>query len=478
MATIVIDPDDLAAHPYGAGKPVVLSRTRRNETELPRVVEITYPNVNFDYEKGHETQTRLITEARSHITFELPIVFVPDEAAQVADILMANYWVERVEYELYLPFFKYWRVEPTDILSVTYENATHSIRVNQIEYDLAHTIKVRGVANEQSIYTSKAKGGTTELAAAIVPVQGPTTPFFLNLPPVMGTSDFGGWWFGTTGIFDGWSGASLFESRDEGVSYDFVRSNTVKATSGYTASALASGTTTTWDTYNAINVYIHSGQLSSDTDLNVLNGSNQAYLAGEVIRFAEASLVASSTYRISRLLRGLYGTDWAISSHTAGEELIILDDNIFQVDMADAYRDVDDAYKVVGIGKFIDAVAVTSFTGTSLGLKPYTPVHITGKRNAARDLTIRWKRSDRVNFEWKDYQDNPISEYPEIYEIDIYNSAGTGVVRTIASVSSQAKIYPASTQVTDLGSTNETITVEIFQISATIGRGYGRKVTI
>jgi len=477
MATITIDPDDLATHPYGESKPTLLVRTRANEEELPVAVEITYANINFDYEKGHELQQRLITESNLRISFEVPIAFTPDEAAQVVDVLLYNYWVERVSFELTLPFFKYWNIEPTDILDLTFEGVQYFIRVTGIEYDIARTIKIRGVANESSVYTSNAKGAPVLQSTATIPVIGPTFFKLLNLPPLsMNDRDFSGYSLVVGGYLSGWRSAQILVSYDGGASYDVLAQATQSCDFGVLVSALASApTTTTWDVTSRINVRMDNGTLSSDTDLNVLAGANTAYVDGEILRFATASLLASSTYRLSRLIRGVRGTDASAVTHAKGNDFVILDGSIFQVAMDDNYRNVELPHKVDAPG--LTHVAVTSFAGTSQALVPFSPVHVKGTRNAARDLTLTWIRRDRVYGEWQDYVDIGMSEAALLYDVEIVD-ASASVVRTYGSVTTASKVYNASAQTVDFGSVQSSVTVRIFQRSAAVGRGTGREATV
>jgi len=477
MATVTIDPADLAAHPYGDSKPTLLVRTRSNEQELPVAVEISFANLDVDYEKGHEIQQRQITDSKLRISIELPLAFRPDGAAQVADILLSNHWVERVSYELQLPFFKYWFIEPTDVLDLTFNGTVHSIRVTDIEYDLSRVIKVKGVANDASVYTSNAKGAVATQSIATIPVTGPTFLKLMNLPPLLvNDRDFSGYVLVIGGYLSGWRSAQVLVSYDGGATYSILAQSTQSCTFGVLTSALASApTTNTWDISSRINVRIENGTLSSDTDLNVLAGANTAYIDGEILRFATASLVASSTYRLSRLLRGIRGTDASAVTHSKGTDFVMLDSSIFRVAMADSYRNVELSHKVDAPG--LTHVAITSFAGTSQALVPFSPVNIKGARNTARDLTISWHRRDRVYGEWTDYVDIGMSEAALLYDVEIVD-ASASVVRTYGSVITNSQVYNASAQTVDFGTVQGSVTVRVFQLSAAVGRGTGRSETI
>ncbi len=74
-----------------------------------------------------------------------------------------------------------------------------------------------------------------------------------------------------------------------------------------------------------------NGTLASVDDLRLLGGSNLAAIRNadgewEVIQFREAVLIAPSTYRLSRLLRGQAGTAGAMRvAVAAGAPFVLLD---------------------------------------------------------------------------------------------------------------------------------------------------------
>jgi len=116
-----------------------------------------------------------------------------------------------------------------------------------------------------------------------------------------------------------------------------------------------------------------------------------------------------------------------------------------------------------------------SFTHSGIGLKPYAPVHVKGKRDATGNLEINWVRRSRAETNWRDLIDVPLNELSESYEIDILN--GASVVRTLTSSIPQAT-YSEVDQISDFGAIQTSITLRIYQISGTIGRGHAAQVNL
>lgn len=70
---------------------------------------------------------------------------------------------------------------------------------------------------------------------------------------------------------------------------------------------------------------------------------------------------------------------------------------------------------------------------------------------------------------------SPVGEASESYEIDVMS--GSTVKRTIPSAT-PVITYTAADQTSDFGSPQSAITLRIYQLSATVGRGYPLEVTL
>jgi hypothetical protein len=106
---------------------------------------------------------------------------------------------------------------------------------------------------------------------------------------------------------------------------------------------------------------------------------------------------------------------------------------------------------------------------------PWAPVHVAGVRNGAGDLAISWVRRTRIGGVWTDGSDIPLNEESERYEVDVLNSSI--VVRTIA-VTSPAANYTAGQQTADFGTPQSSVAVRVYQLSATVGRGWPAAATL
>ncbi|HKJ60561.1 MAG TPA: hypothetical protein VKA94_01005, partial [Hyphomicrobiales bacterium] len=197
----------------------------------------------------------------------------------------------------------------------------------------------------------------------------------------------------------------------------------------------------------------------------------------EVLQFRDAELTAPSTYKLSGLLRGQFGTEAAMRDPVAsGARFVLLDSAIAQVDMTQDEIGLAFNWKygpqVYDIGDNSFQTTSHAFRGT--GLRPLSPVHIKGEQTVD-GLQITWIRRTRIGGDSWEQTDVPLAETSEAYEVDILD--GGTVVRTLNS-NQPSVIYSSSQQIADFGSEQSQYTVRIFQISATYGRGIAREAII
>ncbi len=108
------------------------------------------------------------------------------------------------------------------------------------------------------------------------------------------------------------------------------------------------------------------------------------------------------------------------------------------------------------------------------GLEPLSPVHVRGARSSG-DLAISWVRRTRIGGDSWDSIDVPLSEAEERYEIDILD--GSDVVRTLPATSPGAT-YTAAEQTADFGAPQSSVSLRLYQLSATRGRGTPRDAVV
>ncbi len=451
--------------------------TRTQELELPQRVEILYINRLKNYQTGTQHAQRLTASAVDVQSLSLPIVMSDQKAKIIADVALYNSWMSRLRYQFHIPT-QYAGLEPADVITVSANNASHVMRVTHVQFGRPGMLRIQAVAEDVSTYDFYAPPGeSTVVRTPKAPV--PSTLYRLLDMPALSTDSADEALLRMAAIgetTDGWKGAVIYRSDDEGGSYESLASFVQPATLGTVTTALADGPTSVFDDQNTLDVVLMGeGTLASATELAVLNGANAALVGDEVIQFKSAVELNPNKYRLSGLLRGRQGTEWATGGHSAGEAFTLLDNHLQKEAMADGLIGLSRLYKGVSVGKTLGSVSAQSFTYQARALKPYSPVHVTGERDGSDNLSISWVRRTRIGGQWRDLTDVPLSEESEAYEIDILD--GSDVMRTIAANNSGAT-YSAADQVNDFGAAQSSINITVYQLSGRVGRGYGTSATV
>jgi hypothetical protein len=452
-----------------------LTITRTQELELPRQVDVIYLNRTADYQSGTQSSQRQTVKAVDYATVNLPIVLTDQEAKVVADVTLYNAWVGRVTYAFAVPP-KYALVEPTDVITVTKDGASYLARVTATKLVRNGVQEITATAEDVSSYDFYNPAGTNTPNIQPPATISATRLEMMDLPafPTDGATD-AYLRYGVVGLGGDWTGSAVYRSDDGGSNYALMQTLTAQATIGAVLNIIPAGNFYGWDNISTIDVLLTFGQLQSVTDIAVLNGGNVCVIGDEVIQFQTATLIAENKYRLSGLLRGRLGTEWAVGSHVAGERFVMLTNALARELMASSAWGISKKFKPVTIGSTLGATNPQDFAYTAKALKPYSPVHLAGSRSAG-DLTLTWKRRTRIGGDWRDGVDIPLSEESERYEVDIMQ--GATVKRTISSLTTPTAFYTAAQQVTDFGAAQSSILVNVYQLSAAIGRGYAGIATL
>jgi len=471
---------ELGAYAEGSSPADPLSAIRTQEADLPNEIEVTYPDAAVDYRPVLQYARRLIGHSKEKMSVQIPVVVSASQALLIANVLLYVAWSERTGYA-FSATRKFAHLDPGD--PITYLAADGSLtrlRITKIDFGFPLLLKMEAVAEDQAGYagfTYAAGVGGYVPDEITSPV--PTALYLGDWPIFRDIDDNPGFYVLGTGIYTGWDGAVVFRSTDSGSTYAPLESLTSEATVGQAATVLATTSSCeVWDDTHTVDITLQTGSLASAVDdYAVYLGGNAAMLGGELIQFGTVTSLGSGVYRLSHLLRGRNGTEWAIATHVLGELFVLLTSGteIVRKNMPLADVGLDRTFKAASPGQYLSDLPPTIFRNTGVGLKPYAPCSVAGTRDGSLNLTVTWIRRTRIGGAWLDYADVPLGEATESYSIDVMN--GATVVRTLTSVTPTVA-YTAAQQTTDFGSAQAAITVKIYQISASVGRGYAATATV
>lgn len=473
---ISVPSEDLGFATSGIAKRLEI--TRRRDYALPRKVSVTYSDIARQGERSTQSPRRMTPGASANdISMDLPLLLDANGAKRIAETKLYRAWAERDTYDLSLGP-KYLKADAGDILSITDGTTIHKIRAKSISYGYNGLIKITGAAFEPSVSTSLATGAAGGGSNPAIPEIGATTLHLIDAPALRDDLADASFLFAASGSATGWKAATLYHSVDSGVNYSAIGRLESKSTIGTTDTALPDPPATAaayWDDISTVDVTLLSGTLEGISDALVYAGGNVAMLGNEVIQYGTATLIAAGKYRLSHLLRGRRGSEWAMNGHAAGERFVLLTTAglaTIQVSAANSTR----LYKAVPDGLLLADVGATSFTWTAEVLRPFSPVQAKASR-ASGDITLTWIRRSRLGQELPSGADIPLGEATEAYEVEVLNGVGD-VVRTIRPLSTPAATYTSADQTTDFGSAQASVRFRIYQLSQSIGRGRALDVTL
>ncbi len=259
---------------------------------------------------------------------------------------------------------------------------------------------------------------------------------------------------------------------------------------GMLAADFYAGPTSRFDLGNTLVVDLLTGTLESVPDLTLFGGANALAIESapgvwEVVQAGGAELIGPGRYRLTQLLRGQRGTEGAMGNPApAGARVVVLDDNLGSLPISEADLGIPWNWRIGPASRSVsdETYMAQAFTPEGIGLRPFSVAHVEQPWRRPRtpgDLTIRWTRRSRALAadSWG-VGDAPLAEDSDAYEVEILDGA---TVKRVLSTSSTSVLYTAAQQIADWGTLlgpGDTLDIRIFQLSALVGRGAAKTVTL
>lgn len=473
--TGTIGDDDLGAD---GGPP--LKRTTDSASPARRV-ELSYQSVPANLEpaiQADEFPVEVLKEGNT-LRFQTSLRMDDDEAWDAVQGHLSNASAERIKFEAAVPYTR-GDVEPGQIWTLTGAGANHDVRITEIDDGL-----VRALRGYAAFPFLTAAGTPIDSSRPIPALDDISVTDFELVDAHMWRDEDDDTGFTMTAwrrrAGSQWPGGILFRGTDPmtiSAQFATLLSETI---SGRAQNVLGDVVSPNfWDRANTLTVTMVSGEPTSATEADVLNGANPLWVAcgstseWEMIQFADAVENADGSWTLSNLLRGRMGTEHLTGLHDRG-------DRVLWADPATAVRGGGSAigiqywYQSATVGSSPDTTTRRAFTNRARGKRPYSVVQISGSRDGSSNLTVTWVRRSRIQGD-PSQTAIPLGEVTEEYEVEILN-AGT-VVRTFTGLSSPTVTYTAADQTTDFGSPQASIDVKIYQISDVFGRGVPAEATV
>lgn len=470
---------DLDARGEGQAAGVSITQSREMDSQLPKRVTIRHIDWDREYEVGSQYVERLNAQTVNAPVLDLPIVLTAAEAVGMAEVLLYLYWLERYDLEFSLPW-TYAALQPSDVVTLPLPDGAQPVRLTVCDYTSAGHLKCRGKYARSAVYTPAAVPSSPAVSGVttIVPPRA-SVYVLLDVPLIDSAQDAPAFLAAMCGSGGGWPGGELYQSTDGGSNWtsldDFGMPG---STLGIASNTIGVVDSRTVDAASVLNVTLTQGALYSITQLALLNGGNLCAYGSdgrwEIIGVQTVTAGTGNTYALRDLLRGRYGTEWAMGLHQVGDSLVLLDRNeTTKISISSASIGASWLYRAVTFGRDISTDSNRSFVYQAVNLKPLSPVFLTGDIDPSTgSWSLAWLRRTRVGGEWRDNVDAMLGETSEAYQVDIFaDGTYTNVKRTLTATA-PACTYASADQVTDFGVNQTTLYLKVYQISATVGRGY------
>lgn len=434
---------------------------RQGADKIPAETALRYYEPARDYQAGLQ-RARIDWANRTGEHIDLPATLSASRAKAIAEARLERLWTEKTRTSIVLPWSAM-AIRPGDAVQVPGEWGSWKVSAFSLERMAIVLECVRATAASAATADTAAPG---RVVSAPDVEHGPTRLELLDLP-ALGDTLYAAplLLVAAAGTLPGWRSASLQVSYDGGASFGSLGRTAPPAIMGNALGVLGSGQSALFDTVSAIEVELLHGDmwLAGAMDAALISGANLAVLGDELIQFGAAAALGGNRFRLSRLLRGRRGTEWAITEHVSGERFVMLDPG--------AMKSLETPILVLGgsmellaagLGDVGGPVSVSEIVhGRSV--RPPAPVHLTARREADGGLRFAWVRRSRIGWVWISGADTPLGEEEERWRVSIEPASGQP---RILETGDPALTYSVADQLADGTEAVGTFLLSVVQIGA------------
>jgi hypothetical protein len=461
---VALDEDDLVPDRDGS----LVRRTRTQEAEIPHEISLAFSDPDQDYARATVTSRRLAGASRGSRHVEVAAVIRREEAGRLADIALHDAWLgrEHVEFTARPGCLG---LEVGDLVLLPAQTGAAPWRIERIRDAQARTVTARAV--EPRLFDAAARlPDTSTRPSARLPgrplVQVIDWPIARGDPAVLQSLAVSA---------DPWPGRMAVWRSVDGASFELFAAVEAPSTMGTLLDVLPPGPAWRFDDHAAILVEAFGGAFTASGDLDALGGQHLVAVLGqdgacEVIAYARAELVGPGRWRLTRLVRGLGGSEpAALRSAAAGSRIVALDRSL--VTLAAGASDIGRRwiYRVVPAGRDVADPAMVEFAADAgaQALRPLAPVGAKARRGPD-GVAITCIRRGRIDSDAWEPLDIPLGEESATFRCDIATPRGR---RSLVS-RSPSFLYAAADESADFGTAAASaLALSIVQVSAAVGDG-------
>ncbi|MCH8518120.1 MAG: phage tail protein, partial [Cyclobacteriaceae bacterium] len=474
--------DDLAVAPAEGGE--ALELTRAQETELPQALKWQVARADEDYDAA-QVETQRITVDTARIASEsFPMAVAPEEAERRCRRTLMDAWTGRETAVFRLPPSRL-ALDPADVVTLQHDGRHLPLRLISTADAEARAIEaVRQAREAHDLPPGQAR--PSSLSRAVV--FGAPEVALMDLPQLTEEQPAHRPLIAAHAV--PWPGEMAVFRSPSTDGFELLTTFGTRARMGTRGSDFFAGPTSRFALGNRLEVDLLTGTLESVTDLTLLSGANALAIetspgTWEIVQAGAVELIAPGRYRLTRLLRGQRGTEGAMGNPTPeGARAVVLDTSLAVLPIAEADLGIPWNWRIGPASRPVsdETYVARSFAPEGVGLRPFSVAHVAQPWRRPRtpgDLTIRWTRRSRALAadSWGGL-DVPLAEEVEAYEVEVMDGA---TVKRVLTTGTTSALYSEADQIADWGAPlgpGDALTIRVFQLSALVGRGAPRTVTL
>jgi hypothetical protein len=411
-------------------------RVRAPDSALPAGISMTYYDPDRDYQTGQMRASSGRGGARDE-RIELPAVLTAALAKQLVEQALARRWRAGDQLRLSLPPSRM-DLSPGDAIQLTGSARAWMVRSVSIE---RMAVAIEAEAAPVTVPALPADPGRA-VSEPDLPI-GRTELRLFELPSLTDAPEAMVLAYVAAGNADRWKPVpvELALGSDPLAGVAMTR----KAVMGLAETVLDTRAPPILDEVSTVDVRLANpahNLLNADWGA-LMAGTNLALVGDELIQFGRADQLGPGLYRLSNLLRGRRGTEWAAAAHAIGDVFCMLD--------LSAVRSVELSASAVGavmrstahgIGDVAPLpIAERQLTGESL--RPPSPCHLKLWREGM-DLCVEWVRRSHRGWTWIDGVGVAEDPFPELYLLTVTGPGGHVMIESATtSASFSAAQLPA-----------------------------------
>lgn len=458
---------------------------RAQESELSARLTIAHLDEERDYQTATASSHRLATKSTRHARLDIPIIADNATVQAMADSRLYDDWQGRESVAFALPRSQM-MLEPGDIITLEIEGRTRLLQLTAIEDARVRQCEARAIDPNRP-RTARTMSRPATMSQPIT--FGKPFAAILELPILEDEQPHHGArfavyakpWPGRIALWRSPNGSPSSAPNTSG--FHHVQTIGTRAIIGRLKEALQPGPTSRYDRANSCQLTDMTGPLASVDEATLFAGANAAAIKAqnggwEIVQFANAELVGEGEYHLTHLLRGQLGTEDAMmAGHDERALFILINEALEPLQLDNRQIGLELSYQAGPANHAPGDDTMQTFTHnvSARGLMPYAPVHLRITRvSESDDILISWIRRTRFDGDSWLAASIPLNEEQEAYEVDIIHQGRRR--RTKESTISNL-LYTKEEQIADFGTLANEFQIEVFQISARIGRGIAAKAS-